>query len=381
MPDRSRNIAARLCLLAILAPPFLGRLEAADDVGSWIASLHDVGPEGKGSIAAAAAWRKLSKSGAQGLLLMLASLDNAQPLAANWIRTAIDANCDRLLAEGSLPLNQLRRFLSNRNHSPRGRHLAFEWIVRATPNVKDQLISSMLDDPSFELRHEAVAQQITKGDRMLAGKKLEEAIAAYWTAFEAARDLNQVKLLVKKMDELNVDVDVTRHLGFVTRWKVIGPFDNTGEHGFHVSYQPETMVDYSATLQGKDGPVLWIDHTTEDDYGWVDLNKLLGKKKGVCAYAAADFLCESEREVELRMGSYNAVKLWVNGSLLCQQNIYHSGAFLDQYVAATVLKRGRNRILVKVCQNEQTEKWAEFWEFQLRVCDAIGGGILSKSSD
>jgi hypothetical protein len=39
------------------------------------------------------------------------------------------------------------------------------------------------------------------------------------------------------------------------------------------------------------------------------------------------------------------------------------------------LKAGRNEILIKVCQNEQTDAWAQKWSFQLRVCDALGGAV------
>jgi hypothetical protein len=34
-------------------------------------------------------------------------------------------------------------------------------------------------------------------------------------------------------------------------------------------------------------------------------------------------------------------------------------------------------ILVKCLQNEQTEDWAQNWDFQLRVCDATGTAVLS----
>jgi hypothetical protein len=42
------------------------------------------------------------------------------------------------------------------------------------------------------------------------------------------------------------------------------------------------------------------------------------------------------------------------------------------------MKAGRNVILVKICQNEQTEEWAQVWQFQLRVCDPTGNAILSR---
>jgi hypothetical protein len=40
------------------------------------------------------------------------------------------------------------------------------------------------------------------------------------------------------------------------------------------------------------------------------------------------------------------------------------------------LERGLNQVLIKVCQNEQTDDWAQDWVFQLRVCDDTGGGIF-----
>ena len=54
---------------------------------------------------------------------------------------------------------------------------------------------------------------------------------------------------------------------------------------------------------------------------------------------------------------------------------------MDQYVSTGVLKPGRNVILLKVCQNEQDQSWAQDWKFQLRVCDATGTAVLSRDRD
>jgi cyclic pyranopterin phosphate synthase len=42
------------------------------------------------------------------------------------------------------------------------------------------------------------------------------------------------------------------------------------------------------------------------------------------------------------------------------------------------LKAGVNRILIKVCQNEQKEAWAQRYIFQARVCDSTGKAISLK---
>ena len=121
----------------------------------------------------------------------------------------------------------------------------------------------------------------------------------------------------------------------------------------------------------------WAPHHTDDEYGEVDLNKAIGKHMGAAAYAVAEFLSDRAQPCELRVGSGNAVKIWLNGKLLFSAEAYHANDTMDQYVGRGELKQGRNVILIKVCQNEQTEDWAQDWKFQLRVCDPLGKAILS----
>ena len=45
--------------------------------------------------------------------------------------------------------------------------------------------------------------------------------------------------------------------------------------------------------------------------------------------------------------------------------------------AKTTDVAAKNLIVLKVLQNEQTESWAQDWQFQLRVCDSIGTAALA----
>ncbi|MBW3596851.1 MAG: hypothetical protein KY475_06190 [Planctomycetes bacterium] len=81
------------------------------------------------------------------------------------------------------------------------------------------------------------------------------------------------------------------------------------------------------------------------------------------------------------LGCINANKVWLNGRLLTSADVYHTNTKIDRYIGRGRLKKGRNEILVKVCQNEQTEDWAQRWQFQLRVCDEYGTAVLSESRD
>ena len=107
----------------------------------------------------------------------------------------------------------------------------------------------------------------------------------------------------------------------------------------------------------------------------MDLNTALGKNMGALGYALAEVDSPSTRPVELRAGSDNAIKIFLNGKPIVSHDECHHGTRMDQYVGVGTLKKGRNTILVKVCQDEQTASFAQSWGFQLRVCDSLGGAV------
>jgi hypothetical protein len=349
-----------------------------DDLGRELKALQAVGPQGQGHREAAAAWRRVAEADARQLPTVLTALDEAGPLAANWIRTAIDAIAERQFERGGkLPAGELETFLRDTRHAPRARRLAYEWLVRVDPAAPNRLLPGMLHDADIELRRDAVARVIGEAEAFAKEDKPDAAVAAFRRAIAAAGDLDQVKLLADRLRKLDRPVDVPRQLGLIVRWKLIGPFDNGGEKGFDAVYPPERELSLQATYQGKHGALRWVDYTATDEEGHVDLNRALGTEKGVAGYAMSEFVAKADREVEFRMASFNALQLWLNGKVVDRHKVYHSGSQWDQYVCRGTLRPGRNVILVKVCQNEQTQDWAVHWYFQLRVCDEHGKAVLS----
>src|SRR5262249_22796812 len=143
-----------------------------------------------------------------------------------------------------------------------------------------------------------------------------------------------------------------------------------------VDYPPEKAVDLKAMYKGKEGAaVKWVPLSTKDLYGKVDLNKDIGKLKGVIAYAHAVVDSPEERPIEVRAGSFNALKIFLNGKEVFFRDEYHHGMQLDQHIGRGMLKKGKNEILLKVCQNEQTEEWAQSWIYQVRLTDAVGQAV------
>lgn len=365
---RTFCLALALCLFNLISAQ-------AADLDSALAALRAVGPNAAGHAAAAAAWKTAAQADASRLPKLLAALDRANPLAANWILTAIDAVVE---SKTALPAKELEKFLLDRSHDSKARRLAYELLASVDPTAGDRLVPSMLNDPSLEMRRDAVARLIDAADAKQKAGQTEDAANGYQKALTAARDRDQVHALAAKLKKLGQKVDLVRHYGFIPTWQIIGPFDNTDQQkGYDTAYAPEKKVDFSAPCQGKHGSVSWKSFTTSHELGDVNFNTALAEEKSAIVYAAAEFTSKTRQEAQLRLTTFNACKLWLNGRLIDQHFVYHGGSQMDQYISTGTLEPGKNLILVKICQNNQPQEWAREWGFHLRVCDQNGTAILS----
>jgi hypothetical protein len=342
-----------------------------------IARLATVEREGRGNEAAQSAWKDVVEAGPGALPAVLRVMGRGSAVADNWLRLAADAILDRAQRSGkALPVSDIEAFLKDDAQPAPGRRLAFDLLQRADPKRADAVEPWLVNDPVQELRRGAV-QRLIDAAKNASGA---DAKAGYLKALDAVRDEDQTKLIAEELKKLGVTVNLPRHFGFLTKWQVIGPFDNTGRKGFETVFPPEKEVKLDATYEGKEGPVKWQPFESRDDYGKLDFNRPLGMKKEVTAYAVTTFESPAARDAELRLGCKNAWKVWLNGELLFGRDEYHRGQQMDQYKLRCRLRQGANTVLVKCCQNEQKEEWTVEWEFQLRVCDAAGTAILAAAS-
>lgn len=389
MGSSHRVLPYLVAALALVAVP---RPTVAATVAESLAAIRSVDHGGEGNAAAAKAWRVLAAAPATALPEILAAMDGANPLAANWLRAAVDAVVARAGGSSAVPLDALVRFLGETTHDPRARRLAFDLVKAADPVRADGLLDGMVEDPSVELRRDAVAKVIAAAETLKAAGSKEEALAAYRRAFDASRNVEQIQALAATIRDLGGTVDLTGHFGFLRTWRVIGPFDNTGGKGFAAVYPPEKVIDPAASVDGKEGKVSWQPVESGDDYGVVNVNLVYppppppadaapaqGESqeglKGVVAYAVTEFDAAEDRPAELRLGCKNAWKIWLNGTPVFEREEYHRGMEIDQYRMPVRLQKGPNTILVKICQDEQRRPWTTEWEFQLRVCDEVGTAI------
>jgi hypothetical protein len=370
----------RILLLLLAGASGAGFAEAASasKLAEPIQIIRAVGPEGRGNAEAAAAWQKLAAAEVDALPAILSAMDDANDLALNWLRAAEDVIASREQAAGrKLPVASLENFVRDTKHHPRARFLAYELISQVDAASASRLIDGFRDDPSPDLRRVTVQQLMDMGAIYSKSGRTNEAVAQYQTAIRSAREADQVEDIAKELKKLGSPVSLLSVFGWVTDWKVIGPFDNKDRLGFEKVFPPEQGIDLNAEYDGLNGKVKWQDFRTTGDYGMVDLNKPCGALKEVTGYTYTEFYADKARPVELRIGCKNGWKVWLNGKYLFGRDEYHRGAEIDQYRLASELKPGRNTILVKVTQNEQKEDWTKEWEFQMRITDALGTPIAS----
>lgn len=357
------------CLSAVPAS-----IRAEVDVQPDVRELTLVGPEGAGNERAGEAWRRIAAAGPEALAHLLKQTGKAGPVADNWLRLASNVIVDRAVKSGGkLPLAELESFVRETGNGDAARVLAFDLLAQADQGRAKALEVTLTEDPVQSLRRGAVAHLIS----VAATLEGDAAKKAYLEALRVVRDEDQTKAVADALRKMGHTVDLPKHFGFITHWDVIGPFDNVDRKGFDAQFGPEKDRAMSPGYEGKNGGVSWKNFDSADEYGKVDFNKPFTALKEAVAYAKAGFESPEERDAEIRLGCKNAWKVWLNGVLLFGRDEYHRGQRMDQYKLKCRLRRGANTILVKCCQNEQTETWTAEWEFQLRVCDSTGTALHS----
>jgi len=376
----------RLLLSSLLLTLTSLPLHAADttsaDTESLIETVQQIDREGTGHAPAVAALKTLRQASPSALIPLLNGIDRANPLAANWLTGPFETIADRTLKSGQpLPKQDLENFALDRARSPQSRRLAFLWLTKTDPSAPDRLIPGMLDDPAAEFRREAVQRLLDAAAKAAADKENPKTKELYLQAFQSARDPDQLDLAYDKLTELGEKLDLKAQLGLIAGWSLIGPFDHRKGIGFNAVYPPEMEINLDAKYPGMLGEVAWVKKTSDDRHAVFDLAQLIAPHKGAVMYAYHEFTVDKDQDVEVRLGTPNGWKLWVNEKLIFAHEEYHQSMRLDQYRARVQLKSGPNRILLKICQNEQSEDWAQRWQFQVRVCDPTGTAVLPIQSE
>ena len=356
---------------------------APDDaaVANAVATVKKVELHGVGHADAVKAMKTLNGVSASQISMLFEAMDGSNPVSANWIRAAIQKSISRI---DQFPSDSIRAYFDDQTKNPKGRWLAWQMLAENQADFRNATIDGLVSDASMPLREIGIAKLIEDAKAMgVDVEKMDDDTKAkkktlLQRALENARDVDQIRSIAKSLSPLGQETNLRAHLGFVEAWHLVAGFDNKDESGFDVAYDPESSLaspDLSSTFTIGEKNVQWKGTESTHVTGVVDLNEVLGKAKGVVAYAASDFESSADYEAEVRIGTPNAHKIWINGDLVMSNEIYHNSNSIDKFSAPVKLKKGVNQVVVKLCQNEQTQSWAQDWSFQLRFCDTTGKAV------
>jgi hypothetical protein len=366
------SILRTTLICAIFGMPCGARFSMADEVDVAIGVLKKIEANNAGNKKAVDAVKAIQSGRPTALIRVLEGMKGASPVGKNYLSGAAGT----LFQRNSLYLrSQLESFLQDQKQDGEARYLVFEWLTDKNPKLREEMLGTFLEDSSLELRYAAIEQALKKLEKSDQAEPLQKLL-------DLARHPSQIEDIVKKLKELGQTVDQAKVFGFLMSWQVIGPFDNQDQKHFHTAYPVENDLlsesfDLTRKYAGKSGEVAWQEITTDDNAGVVELAERYNKEKGAIVYARTTFKSDKDRDVEMRLGCINANKLWVNDEEIFMNEVYHAGMSIDQYIGRVRLKSGENEIVLKICQNEQTESWAQRWQFQLRISDFTGKAILA----
>ncbi|MDG2389464.1 MAG: hypothetical protein P8M30_09130 [Planctomycetaceae bacterium] len=359
-----RSIISSVFISSLICLPI-----ASADVKDDLAKILKVDHRAEGNLEAQVAYDSLSTTSKASLPAILKAFNGANPLAINYLRSAFEVIVAN--GEGELPMGELVSYLKEQSNHQKARAMVFDLIKKTSPAQADQMLDGMITDSSADIRFQAVEKILKRADELSGDEKKD----AYIKALKGASVESQVTKIRDTLKEVNVEVDLQEHFGLLTRWKAIGPFDNKDMKSFDVVYPPETELDFSASYEGMEGDVQWQSIQTDDPMGSVDIAKSIAPYKGAVMYLYSEYESDQAQDVFFRMATANAWKLWVNGELVFAREEYHRGMRWDQYRVGVSLKKGANKILFKILQNEQEQDWAQKYEVQFRVCDESGQGL------
>ena len=183
------------------------------------------------------------------------------------------------------------------------------------------------------------------------------------TRFSQARNsqrLNEMSRIQQIYQELGSPLE--------SDWSVIGPFAYEDHSGFQFSYPPENKIEMTSMYRSRGKDIRWQTGNDGKFDGYLDLRALFKRHSWSVGYALVYIKSPDERIVQIRFGSDEGCKLWLNNAQIWQHYLKES-ARIDRDLVTVLLHPGFNKLLVKVTNTDLD------WGFYLRVTDENGNGF------
>lgn len=160
--------------------------------------------------------------------------------------------------------------------------------------------------------------------------------------------------------------------GFIQNWLLAGDYDQSGGVNCLPSDDEEAGAVGSLAPEFGDaaGARQWSYASTQSDR--INLGPLFGQRSGQAVWALAYVISPDERAVEVRVGSDDGVRVWLNGEELLETDACR-GVNRDQNSAQSTLVAGRNTLVMKVRNNSGA------WGLLARFTDLEGTPLTDLS--
>jgi hypothetical protein len=167
--------------------------------------------------------------------------------------------------------------------------------------------------------------------------------------------------------------------GFVANWLICGTFPNPGERPDNTGFATDYLKNYGGEaaftptngmeIKKDDGSAVkflpYATTGTDIIFGDVANLKIEANQEKILVYCACWLDSDADKDVEVRVGSDDGYKLWINHQLISEQHVYRAME-MDQETHKVKLNKGQNLVLIKVDQDTGE------YQFMLRVVGADG---------
>jgi tetratricopeptide (TPR) repeat protein len=217
------------------------------------------------------------------------------------------------------------------------------------------------------LRYPELIEGVGDGARRV----VESNAVAKADPFARARaDIIRLDLLLRR-GRIEEAGKLRKSLGFITRYRVIGPFAGSDHQHFIKSHRLEKELDFSARYEGSVSEVGWFPAET-DLAGRMDLDQLFRGTRNSVYYLYASLDAGRGGAIHISLGKAGAAALWLDGREVFSNLGEHGFAF-DQYRVALDLGPGRHGLLIKTAGSD------EGCAVAVRVTDAAGNAVASST--
>lgn len=150
------------------------------------------------------------------------------------------------------------------------------------------------------------------------------------------------------------------------KWMLIGPYQNF--NGFQTTFPPESEIKLEKVYRTQNQSFKWQQANDGFNDGYINLKQTYSNYNWKVAYGLIYINSPEKKEAQIRIGTNEAVKLWLNDQEIWRLNIERDSIF-DNDVINVTLNAGMNKILIKVC-NRINE-----WGYYFRMTDKDGNGL------